>query len=86
MGLSIGGLATYVVGICCGPLALIGVGLCGAGAYMGTKELQDIDAGIADPAGRSYAKGAQITGGIGVGLFLLGIVMFVVFLGIGSLA
>ncbi len=79
LGLSVGGLATYVVGFCCGPLALIGLALCGTGAFMGWRELKAIDSGQSSEAGRNSAKAAMITGGIGVGLFAIGIVLVAVF-------
>ena len=76
LGLSIGGLASYLIGFCCAPLALIGLVLCGVGLFMGYRETQAIENGAADPAGRGAAKAAQVVGGIGVGLFVLGIALF----------
>lgn len=81
IALSISGLViTLVLGFCCGPFGVIGLALCGIGAYLGTQELRAIDAGAADPVNRGQAKAAQVIGLIGVGLFVV-----VLALGIGFL-
>jgi hypothetical protein len=53
---------------------------------MGYRETQAIEAGMADPAGRGAAKGAQIVGGIGVGLAVIGLVLIVIFIGASAIA
>ncbi|MEL7158810.1 MAG: hypothetical protein AAFN30_19740, partial [Actinomycetota bacterium] len=53
IGLSVSGLVvTLVLGFCCGPFGVVGLVLCGIGAYLGTQELRAIDAGTADPVHR----------------------------------
>ena len=86
LALSVGGLLSYVVGACCFVFGFLGPVLSGVGAVMGTKELREIDAGLADPNGRSAAKAAQVVGAIGVGLFVLGLLAVIVFIAIGSVS
>jgi pheromone shutdown protein TraB len=85
LGLSVGGLASYLIGFCCAPLAIIGLILCGVGLFMGYRETQAIEHHLADPAGRGTARAAQIVGGIGVGLFVVVLLLFGFFFGASAL-
>ncbi len=86
LAMSIGGFLTYLVSSCCPFFGLLGPILCGVGAFMGTKELQGIEAGTVDPAGRGTARAAQIIGLIGVALFVLGILFLFLFVFAGSVS
>lgn len=80
LGLTIGGLVSYFIACCFGPLIIVPVGLCGAGAFLADKDLKGIAAGLRDPAKQQQSKIARIIGLVGAGLGILLFVLFVILL------
>ena len=80
LGLSIGGLVSFFLACCFGPLVIVPVGLCAAGAFIADKDMKGIAAGLRDPAKQQQSKIARIVGAVGAGLGLLLFVLFVILL------
>ena len=62
--------------VICAPLAIVAW-------IMGSGDLKQIDAGAMDPSGRSLTNAGRICGIIGTILLGIGIVVFVVAIGLG---
>jgi len=69
LGLAIAGI------FCCGPLSI-------AGLIMGHSEMKAIDQGLTAPASRGAAKAAFIVGIVGTSIMVVGIVVYVVLVGL----
>lgn len=78
------GLALTVIGFCCSPLAVIGLAGNLTGLIMGVLELKAIDRGESDHSNRTLAMAGAVMGGIGLAVFVLVIVFFLLAIGASS--
>lgn len=70
-----------------GILGLVVCFICGIIAWvMGNKDLQEMETGLMDPAGRGLTQAGRICGMVSVGLAVLGILIFLIVTVISVLA
>jgi hypothetical protein len=69
-----GAVLSLLLGWCCFPIGLIGMGLCGAGIYLSVQETNGIAEGRRDAAGASQANAAKIVGIVGIAISVLGVI------------
>lgn len=70
-----------------GILGLVVCFICGIIAWvMGNKDLQEMETGLMDPAGRGLTQAGRICGMVSVGLAVLGVLIFLIVTVISVLA